>query len=380
MLANQSRGPSSTQVSTPTYAIRSSFEFPSASAVARQDQSSDGGADGRTGADPKRREIERSESRPSRLRFTLLQGVIVARLKSAALRDAEDIDDLERELVDLVACSGRQLVLDLGGVSGMSSPLLAVLARVQRKCNTAGGRLALRGVCPELASAAATAGLDQALQIAPDETFAPGGGLSASNPPRPLPTATREVRVYPAAETRPNGDRAAPDGQPRGDRTRRLVEAIDEKIGDWLASLDELTTDLPRGENNSPSGPPGPLAATLRDRTLGHRFLLDVLVLDPYPRRSDADPVLGPIRRILTAMREQKSSRRVVIDLNRFVALSADAAASLADQAVELAVAGGTLRLSNVRPAVMETIRQSRLGRVTKSFATVDEAVLARWD
>jgi hypothetical protein len=52
----------------------------------------------------------------------------------------------------------------------------------------------------------------------------------------------------------------------------------------------------------------------------------------------------------------------------------------LADQAIKLAVAGGTLRLSQARPAVLEAIRQSRLGRAAKIYPTVDEAVLARWD
>jgi anti-anti-sigma factor len=94
----------------------------------------------------------------------------------------------------------------------------------------------------------------------------------------------------------------------------------------------------------------------------------------------EGDPVTKPIHRVLTAVREQRAFRRVVIDLSHVVSLSAEVAASLADQAIELAVAGGTLRLTQVRPPVMEAIRKSRLGRVTKVYPTVEEAVLARWD
>ena len=66
--------------------------------------------------------------------------------------------------------------------------------------------------------------------------------------------------------------------------------------------------------------------------------------------------------------------------MSHVASLTAEAAAALGDQAIKLAVAGGTLRLSQVRPAVVAAISQSRLGRVAKIYPTVDEAVLARWD
>ena len=136
----------------------------------------------------------------------------------------------------------------------------------------------------------------------------------------------------------------------------------------------------PTAENERRSGPPGPLEVALRDRSLGHQFLLDVLVLDPHPGWRAGEPAMGSIRRVLTAVREQRASRRVVIDLSHVASLTAEGAATLADQAVKLAAAGGTLRLTQVRPAVLEAIRQSRLNRVAKIYPDVEEAVLARWD
>jgi anti-anti-sigma regulatory factor len=158
------------------------------------------------------------------------------------------------------------------------------------------------------------------------------------------------------------------------------VAAFDEKVCTWLGTMDEFDVEASSGPIERPPGPPGRLVAALRDRSLRHRLLLGVLVLDLRPSRLECDPAIGPIRRVLAAMRDEPGGRRVVIDFRQVITLSVSVADALAHEAIELAVAGGTLRLSQVQPAVMETVLQSRLSRVTKSFPTVDEAVLARWD
>jgi len=310
-----------------------------------------------------------------------MHGVIIARPASPAPLDAWDIDAVERELKDLVACGGQQLVLDFEGISGISSRLVAVLVRVHAACKAAGGRLKLCNLCPELASAVSRAGMDQVLEIMPDASAALREASPVSTALRPLPVAPQEEKVSPTAEPRLSHPyRTARTAARVTERPRRHATAFDETVYGWLAPADESSVDSLPVANELQSGLHGPLEAALRDRSLGHRFLLDVLVLDPHPRRLESDPVMKPIRRVLTAVREQRASRRVVIDLSHVVSLSAEAAASLADQAIELAVAGGTLRLTQVRPAVMEAIRQSRLGRVTKVYPTVDEAVVAQWD
>jgi anti-anti-sigma regulatory factor len=344
-----------------------------------------------------------------------MQGFIVARLANRAPLDAREIDGVERELKDLAACGGQQLLLDFEGISGTSSRLVAILVKAHHAFKVAGGRLKLCGLCRELASALASTETGQILEIMADELASPTGVSQPANELCRPSIAAQEEKVFPTADGRlchaqlttpesacrtdppRNGLVRFREGEPPGEpgsaaartepRPPRIAKSdlahaapFDETVCCWLAPAEESTADSHSLAEEKKFGPPARLEAALRDRSLRHRFLLDVLVLDPRPRRLVSDPVMKPIRRVLAAVREQRASLRVVIDFNHVVSLSAEAAASLADQAIQLAVAGGTLRLTQVRPAVMETVRQSRLGRVTKVFPTVDEAVVAQWD
>jgi anti-anti-sigma factor len=292
-----------------------------------------------------------------------------------------DLDAIEGELVNLTACGGQRIILDLGGISGIANRLLAILERVHRAYVVAGGRLQLCGLCPELASVVVSAGMDQVLEILPNEDSAFGGARPATSALRPPPLVSREKMVSLTAKgSQVHSDRVARKAALGKERARRRATALDATVCGWLTPRDESMVDSPAVEDERRSGPPGPLETVLRDRSLAYRFLLDVLVLDPHPRRMYGDLAMGPIRRVLTAVRDQKTSRRVVIDLSHVASLSAEGAATLADQAIKLAVSGGTLRLSQVRPAVLESIRQSRLNRVAKIYPDVEEAVLARWD
>jgi anti-anti-sigma regulatory factor len=305
----------------------------------------------------------------------------LARPSSHELLDPRELDALEQELGALVACGARHLVLDFRGISQTSSRLATALAKVHRAFEAAGGLLELRGLCPELASAVADAGIGDVVQIMSEEPSAVAAARPVPTAMAPPPVSELEQTLAASAMRQSSGSNGTAEmGSAAKPRRRRAGAAFDEKVCTWLGTMDEFEVDSSPEAIKRPAGPPVRLAAALRDRSLKHRFLLDVLVLDPRPRRLECDPAIGPIRRVLAAIREEPGLRRVVIDFSHVIRLSVSVAEAVAHEAIALAVAGGTLRLSQVQPVVMETILQSRLNRVTKSFSTVDEAVLARWD
>src|SRR5262249_21119233 len=153
----------------------SSFDTSSPRPEAKEDRSThlrEARADGPMRATSQTEIDAPSPPQPTRLRFTFLRGVIVARLTIPDSLDASDLDAMEGELVNLIACGGQSIVLDLGGISGMADRTPAVLARVHRACVVAGGQLKLGDLCPALAGAAASAGMDQVPETLPNEDSA----------------------------------------------------------------------------------------------------------------------------------------------------------------------------------------------------------------
>src|SRR5262249_19185004 len=154
--------------------------------------------------------------------------------------DASDLDAVEGELVNLIACGGQPIVLDLGGISGMADRTPAALARVHRACVVAGGQLKPGDLCPALAGAAASAGMGHVLEILPNEDSALEGARPAKSAPRPLPVGSRGEMVSPTSKgCRVHPDRAGRGPAPVGERARLRAATLDEAVSGWLAPVGE---------------------------------------------------------------------------------------------------------------------------------------------
>jgi anti-sigma B factor antagonist len=81
-------------------------------------------------------------------------GVVVVNLGGSALLDMPTIDLLGQRLYELVdAQAQRKIVLDFSKVRLLSSSLLGVLVKLQRKAKDIGGRVVICGLRPELQKA-----------------------------------------------------------------------------------------------------------------------------------------------------------------------------------------------------------------------------------
>jgi anti-sigma B factor antagonist len=88
---------------------------------------------------------------PPLLEFKSSGDVTIVTFTHDDLMDEEVIDYAGRELVELVAGQGCwQLVLNFGAVKRMSTHMLGELIILHKKMQTAGGRMVLCGLNPEL--------------------------------------------------------------------------------------------------------------------------------------------------------------------------------------------------------------------------------------
>jgi anti-anti-sigma regulatory factor len=272
----------------------------------------------------------------------LRSGVAIARLTGPVLTDSPEIEILRRVLAELIACGNDQLVLDFAEVTRISRQLLAVVVRTHRAFASVGGRLKLCGLRPELTRFIVYSRLEHVLEIMPDKEAALVGKWSSEPPPR--------------------NDRVA---------------SWDELAFNWLAtghSCRHPPKAMGDGEESCSSG-----EAAFNDCTLTSRVFLGVLVLEPWPPRLEGERAVGPLLRALVDVRERPGLRRLVIDLSQVVTVSLRTVAVLAIMASDLARAGGEIRLSHVRPRVVQAVNQSRLVHLAKIYPTVDEAVLDPW-
>jgi serine/threonine-protein kinase len=277
------------------------------------------------------------------LRVVFRRGVVVARLAGPVTGDAADTQAVVSELVGLTGCNPL-VVLDVSDAAParMSARLYEVLAHAHDDLHAAGGLLKIIGLGQEQESALA------------------------------VDRAERVTRPYPASASGKQADRAR---RPHGGRV-----AIENEVCDWLQQ-DDTPGVPPAPAGDGPAPCPGPaLEVALRDPALGYRVRLDVLILEPRRPRLDTEASVAPLCRALAALRGRRAARNAVINLCYVVTLSESAGAALAAHAGDLARAGGRLRLSHVRPALMATIRQTALGCVADVYPTADDAVVARWD
>jgi anti-anti-sigma factor len=114
------------------------------------------------------------------------------------LQDDETIREVGEHLYRLVGGVGRpRILVTFSGVRYLSSSMLAKTARVHRKAEAAGGRLALCAMAPEVYRLFQVARLDRMLNIYRDEREAlrsfGGPALAAESEPTGGPAPPPEV-------------------------------------------------------------------------------------------------------------------------------------------------------------------------------------------
>ena len=110
--------------------------------------------------------------------------VSVVRFRDKTIREDPGIQEVGRELFNLVDCDNRKKVLlDLSGVSFMSSAALGKLVTLYKKSHSNGSDLKLCGIRPEVVDVFAVTRLDRLFDIRVNESdglvaFAAGGNVA----------------------------------------------------------------------------------------------------------------------------------------------------------------------------------------------------------
>ena len=110
--------------------------------------------------------------------------VSVVRFRDKTIREDPGIQEVGRELFNLVDCDNRKKVLlDLSGVSFMSSAALGKLVTLYKKSHSNGSDLKLCGIHPEVVDVFAVTRLDRLFDIRVNESdglvaFAAGGNVA----------------------------------------------------------------------------------------------------------------------------------------------------------------------------------------------------------
>jgi anti-sigma B factor antagonist len=101
------------------------------------------------------------------------KGVTVVGFNSPYLQAEADIEQVGRELFDLVETKGlNRIVLTFQGVRFMSSSMLAQVVKLQKLVSKAKGRLRVCALAPPLLEVVQKSHLDKLLDVVPDEQAA----------------------------------------------------------------------------------------------------------------------------------------------------------------------------------------------------------------
>jgi len=111
--------------------------------------------------------------RPSRFVVQDYAGVTVVTFSDHSLLDSGAIDQLGRDLAELVDQKNKQrLILDFANVRLLSSHCLGVLLNLDKKSKAIKGTLVLCGIRKELMKAFSATGLDKMFRFYPDDVAA----------------------------------------------------------------------------------------------------------------------------------------------------------------------------------------------------------------
>jgi anti-sigma B factor antagonist len=107
------------------------------------------------------------------LQVKTVEGVTVAKVTAAELWTDQQVGALTAELTHLADDLGSpQLVLDFADVTGLGSRMIGQLAALHKQVRTAGGRLALCRLRPEVGEVLETCKLTTFFNLYPDEQAA----------------------------------------------------------------------------------------------------------------------------------------------------------------------------------------------------------------
>jgi pSer/pThr/pTyr-binding forkhead associated (FHA) protein/anti-anti-sigma regulatory factor len=143
-----------------------------------------------------------------RLKVRESDGVARVRAVDKLLTKENILADLAAELSDLVTSGSSRVVFSLEAVERLSSQLFAILANIQRRCESEGGALRLCRLRPDLQEIVTILGTVRVGTVFTDEAAA----LAApwpERPPRPLP-----VNVLSQLAHRSGTEASAPDETP----------------------------------------------------------------------------------------------------------------------------------------------------------------------
>jgi len=110
-------------------------------------------------------------------------GVTVANFGGSSILDGTTVDALGRQLFDLIDNQARRKVLlDFTRVKFLSSSMLGVLIRMQKRAGAIGGRVAILGMKPDLHRVFKISRLDKLFDFYDDEddAFHSFGAFSGS--------------------------------------------------------------------------------------------------------------------------------------------------------------------------------------------------------
>lgn len=111
----------------------------------------------------------RSNSALACLEWDVVEGVLVVRVNTPALRDEETIVRLFGQLDSLIGEHGCRVIVDLSLVDAFASYSIGKLLGLHKRLQTGGGRLALCGLAPVLRKLLSTMRLDRVLHLYEDE-------------------------------------------------------------------------------------------------------------------------------------------------------------------------------------------------------------------
>jgi anti-sigma B factor antagonist len=110
---------------------------------------------------------------PPRVVIQTINDVTIARISDTHIRDLPQIEQIGKQLLDLVDSHGcTRLILDFAKVQTLSSQALGMLIRLERMISDKEGRLVLSSVRPEIGRLFEISRLHKQFKLVPDEASA----------------------------------------------------------------------------------------------------------------------------------------------------------------------------------------------------------------
>ena len=124
----------------------------------------------------------------SRFNIAYKRGITVVRLVDRALVDQTHIEEMGRDLMDLIDVGNHRLVLNFTLVERLGSWIIGVIGNAHRRCAAGdGGKLKICGLDPQLAEIFSIVGMAGELELHLDEAAAIQSPWPARATPRQLP-------------------------------------------------------------------------------------------------------------------------------------------------------------------------------------------------